>query len=308
MIAGDIVAALGAAPDARALLTHAALRRHLRALLREPAPDLPWSAPRNCCRAPSLCPGPPSDLDCAASLCPMNGMQFDFSALDAELESLGRAPRTHWRWARRYAPPGWRRTPRQRAPSRWTKSIGPWPRSRKTTATDLAPAPVWSAPELPLDAACPAWRAKPRQLRAGAPRSCSARSRTQPRASAAASRARTPRTLEAPAAPESLPPPPSPCHRCSRVLVAPARVATACARSVPPPAQARPAALTQTRRSCCPIPIACDELSTESGELRLDGDDPSSGSFELPETSTEPRISPAEPAAQRRAAGPAPRR
>jgi flagellar biosynthesis protein FlhA len=39
-IAGDIVAALGAAPDARALLTHAALRRHVRALLREPAPDL----------------------------------------------------------------------------------------------------------------------------------------------------------------------------------------------------------------------------------------------------------------------------
>jgi type III secretion protein V len=39
-ITSDIVAALGATPDARALLTHAALRRHLRALLRDPAPDL----------------------------------------------------------------------------------------------------------------------------------------------------------------------------------------------------------------------------------------------------------------------------
>lgn len=61
--------------------------------------------------------------------------------------------------------------------------------------------------------------------------------------------------------------------------------------SIRPPTSAPPALLTQSQEIVLPDPIAREELSTESGELRLDGE-ASSGSFELPETPTVPRIEP----------------
>jgi hypothetical protein len=52
----------------------------------------------------------------------------------------------------------------------------------------------------------------------------------------------------------------------------------------------RGASLTESQEIVLPDPIAREELSTESGELRLSGSDPESGSFELPDSPTEPRI------------------
>jgi hypothetical protein len=52
----------------------------------------------------------------------------------------------------------------------------------------------------------------------------------------------------------------------------------------------RAAALTESQEIVLPDPIAREELSNESGELSLSGSEPSSGSFELPDSPTEPRI------------------
>jgi hypothetical protein len=54
----------------------------------------------------------------------------------------------------------------------------------------------------------------------------------------------------------------------------------------------RAPALTQSQEIVLPDPIAREELSSESGELSLGGSDPESGSFELPDSPTEPRITP----------------
>ncbi|HEX6240011.1 MAG TPA: hypothetical protein VFZ61_03930, partial [Polyangiales bacterium] len=53
------------------------------------------------------------------------------------------------------------------------------------------------------------------------------------------------------------------------------------------------ATLTQSQEIVLPDPVR-EDLASESGELRLDGEEPSSGSFELPESATVPRITPAE--------------
>jgi hypothetical protein len=57
-------------------------------------------------------------------------------------------------------------------------------------------------------------------------------------------------------------------------------------------ASTRAPALTESQEIVLPDPIAREELSSESGELSLGGSDPESGSFELPDSPTEPRITP----------------
>ncbi len=55
-------------------------------------------------------------------------------------------------------------------------------------------------------------------------------------------------------------------------------------------AQPRSPSLTESQEIVLPDPIAREELSSESGELSLDGGDPESGSFALPDSPTDPRI------------------
>ena len=53
-IVAEVVDALRAAPEVRALLTHAALRRHVHALLRDAAPDLAVVCPEELLRSTQL--------------------------------------------------------------------------------------------------------------------------------------------------------------------------------------------------------------------------------------------------------------
>jgi hypothetical protein len=238
----------------------------------------------------------------------MNAMQFDFSALDAELESLGRPPDDALALARRYAPHELGADPRAKGSSLTLDDVD---RTLAALAEDngelgLAPAPAWSAPELRVERRVPSLESEappPPRRRTPIPAPLEAAPSPVPAPLEAAPQPlehQPPALAEAPPAPESLPP-----AAASQPPAAPESVPPP-PESVPPPAQARPAALTQSQEIVLPDPIARDELSTESGELRLDGDGPSSGSFELPETSTEPRISAAEPAPPAQAAGGSP--
>jgi hypothetical protein len=187
-------------------------------------------------------------------------MQFDFSALDSELESLGRPAEDALALARKFASGSAASAPgagldeidrtlaalESDGGSNVALAIGPWTGAQPAEALDTSPAvpshEVWAS--VPSEPEAPA----------------SAPSAPPPEAAAA--------LYEAPAPAYSEPPAP--------------------AYSEPPPARASGAPpatpLTQSQEIVLPDPIARDELSTESGELRLDGHEPSSGSFELPET------------------------
>jgi hypothetical protein len=257
----------------------------------------------------------------------MTVMQFDFSALDAELESLGRPPEDALSLARHYAPlaardgaPGSGLTlldeidrtlaalegdngelgdasdrfgarAEPRASTAW-QTVPQYEDSPRSGARALksvapeAPLPPTAQPVEEAVQAVPTPPLQPATLDSQPPAASNFGSPAEPRASTFGSPAE-PRasTFGSPAEPRASTPP------------AP--------ESVPPTQERRQAALTQSQEIVLPDPIARAELSSESGELRLDGDDPSSGSFELPETPTEPRIAPEE-VAPAEAAGAAP--
>jgi hypothetical protein len=206
----------------------------------------------------------------------MTDMQFDFSALDRELESLGQPAEDALALARKFAQPGNSSLARERTGS----ALGLDEIDRTLAALESDGGSEAAPPTSPWDSTVPVTaaptsadtRASSKPPR-GKPRAFYSEPPAAPRSEPPAARSEPP--TPTPTAPESEPP-----AAYSEAPPAPVSVAP----SAPP--------LTQSQEIVLPDPIARDELSTESGELRLDGPEPSSGSFELPESSTEPRIEP----------------
>jgi hypothetical protein len=188
---------------------------------------------------------------------------FDLSALDAELEGLGRAPENATSLAEAFAG--------IKLSGSLAQRLEQVDAELSTLSNGAYRAPAPAAPALsgvmPLSS-----ESAPR--RAGL-----FGSRAEPRASTAA-----------PEPEHSSEPEPSP-------KLGPPYA------SEPPPAEAehavfaqtvstRAPALTESQEIVLPDPIAREELSSESGELSVGGSDPESGSFELPDSPTEPRITP----------------
>lgn len=180
-------------------------------------------------------------------------MQSPLAAIDAELESLGEAPKNALNLARRFAPA-----------IDATQSFV----EIDAALSELAEGVDTSAAQ----AAAGALGALATHVGSNAPASPKAPSSEAP---SAQPRDRSSRTGDSTPAP--------------RASSAPPRKTRTTSPPVEAPPKAREPGLTESQEIVLPDPIAREELSTESGELSLDADEPGSGSFELPDDPTQPR-------------------
>jgi hypothetical protein len=241
----------------------------------------------------------------------MTAMQFDFSALDAELDRLGPPAEDALTLAQRYAPPELaagalgRPLPLDqidRALAALESDGEPLP----PVALQREPVPFAPSFTPPAPVNAPAEYREAQERRSEPPQAFASTFPSEPPAAIAAGFPSEPPPAIAAGFPSA---PPAPLYAVDFPSEPPPPVEAAPAlQSEPPtlrdprepehteepdahaaPRAARGATLTQSQEIVLPDPVR-EELATESGELRLDGDEPSSGSFELPESATAPRI------------------